>query len=101
MAAWTTADIARELNFNSPGVARSWIRRSGINPLTDRRGDAKLYDPDEVLAAKARMVGQGKGGGRKPARTEQSLPETEGSPHGPLDLEPNPQRSLPDPTHHG
>ena len=66
MTVWTAADIAREFGLSSPAVARSWIRRAGVEPLPERRGEAKLYDSGQVRAAREAMVGQGKGGGRRP-----------------------------------
>ena len=56
---WTTADIARELSLASPAVARSWLRRAGVEALPERVGDAKVYDREAVLAAKEQMSGRG------------------------------------------
>lgn len=64
---WTTADIARERGLANAAVARSWIKRVGLDPV-DRVGDAKVYDADEVRAKAAAMPGKGVGGGRPRTR---------------------------------
>ena len=64
---WTTADIAHHFGWASPDVARKTIQRWGLKPATDTHGhtlrhphtDAKLYDPTQVLAAKAAAPGRG------------------------------------------
>lgn len=66
MAAWTTADIARELGLANAAVARTWLRRAGLQALPERVGDAKVYDSDAVLAAKEQMPRSGR---RAPAST--------------------------------
>jgi transposase-like protein len=64
---WTTADVARELGMASPAVARSAIRRwraaghpAGTPTDRDPVTDEKLYDPQQVRAAKASAPGRGK-----------------------------------------
>lgn len=63
MERWTAVDIARERGLANAAVARSWIRRAGLEPV-GRIGDAKVYDADQVRAAVAAMPGKGVGGGR-------------------------------------
>lgn len=55
---WTTADIARELGFADPAVARSFIRRARIESV-ERAGDRKLYPANVVRAAVDEMPGRG------------------------------------------
>lgn len=62
----STADIARERGFKSTAVARSWIKRMGLTPVS-RDGDQKQYNAAEVRAAVERMPGRGVGGGRPPS----------------------------------
>lgn len=69
MTGWTAAEVARELGLEGGAAsARSWLRRQGVKALAERggfRGDAKLYDPDEVRKALSRMPGHGRWGPRK------------------------------------
>lgn len=56
---WSARRIAQEYGW-APATARSFIRRYGLkNVTTEGPRDARLYNADEVRAAKARMPGRG------------------------------------------
>ena len=56
---WSVARIAQEYGWTS-ATARKFVSRYGLkHKALEGRRDARLYDPVEVRAAKARMPGRG------------------------------------------
>jgi hypothetical protein len=62
----TTREVADYLGYSNPNSVSSWAKRHGVAPLYKQAGKkgVNIYSRREVVAGKARMVGQGVGGGR-------------------------------------
>jgi hypothetical protein len=57
---WTAAEVAAHRGLKTAASARSWLRRAGVPALPERRGEAKLYDPEAVRQAGEKRPGQGR-----------------------------------------